>query len=121
MIRIISIVTAIFAVSVFSISAFAAGDKTNGAAIYKKNCLGCHGATGAGNGPAAASLKPKPANFVSNDYKDSLGKNPKDYTDAELTAIIDNGRKNTAMVAWKKTLNPAQAADVLAYIRSLHQ
>lgn len=109
-----------FVVMASAVSSFAA-DKTNGAALYKKNCAGCHGATGAGNGPAATSLKPKPANFVDAGYKDSTGKNPKDYTDAELTAIIDNGRKNTAMVAWKKTLNPAQTSDVLAYIRSLRK
>lgn len=95
------------------------GSATNGAPIYKKNCAGCHGNTGEGNGPAATSLKPKPSNFVAADYKDSKGKNPREYTDAELLDIINNGRKGTAMPAWKKQLTADQINDVLAYVRSL--
>lgn len=95
------------------------GSATNGAPVYKKNCAGCHGNTGMGDGPAASSLKPKPANFVAADYKDSKGKNPREYSDAELKDIIDNGRKGTAMPAWKKQLTADQINDVLAYVRSL--
>jgi mono/diheme cytochrome c family protein len=87
--------------------------------VYKANCAGCHGNAGEGNGPAASSLKPKPANFVAVDYKDSKGKNPREYTDAELTEIIQNGRKGTAMPAWKKQLTADKINDVLAYVRSL--
>jgi len=35
-----------------------------GAKVYEQNCTGCHGATGAGNGPAAQTLYPPPANLV---------------------------------------------------------
>jgi len=120
--KIISALTLVTFASFFlSAMAFAAGDKVAGAAIFKKNCAGCHGATGEGNGPAAVSLKPKPANFVNPAYKDSTGKNPKDYTDAELTAVISKGRKGTAMPTWKKSLSAAQISDVLAYERSLHK
>lgn len=97
------------------------GNLTNGATVYKKNCAGCHGNTGEGNGPAASSLKPKPANFVATSYKDSKGKNPRDYTDAEILDIINNGRKGTAMPAWKKQLSAEQINDVLAYVRSLEK
>ncbi len=120
--KIISGFTLVTLASLFlSTMAFAAGDKVAGAIVFKKNCVPCHGATGEGNGPASVSLKPKPANFVNPAYKDSTGKNPKDYTDAELTAIISNGRKGTAMPTWKRTLSAAQIADVLAYERSLHK
>ena len=34
-----------------------------GGALYTANCAGCHGNTGGGDGPAAASLDPKPANL----------------------------------------------------------
>jgi len=97
----------------------AKGSASNGAPIYKKNCAGCHGNTGAGDGPAATSLKPKPADFVTAAYKDSKGKNPREYTDAEMLDIINNGRKGTAMPAWKKQLTADQINDVLAYVRSL--
>ncbi len=113
-------VSAVAALSI-SAMAFAAGNKTAGEAIFKKNCMPCHGATGEGNGPGSVSLKPKPANFVNPAYRDSKGKNPKDYTDAELTEVISDGRKGTAMPTWKKSLTPAQIADVLAYERSLHK
>lgn len=35
-----------------------------GRELFAANCTSCHGATGAGDGPAAASLDPKPANFL---------------------------------------------------------
>lgn len=101
--------------------AFAIGDKTAGEIIFKRNCAGCHGDTGEGNGPAASSLKPKPANFISSDYRDSIDKNLATYSDTELEEIIANGRRGTAMPAWKKGLNAHQISDVLAYIRSLHK
>ncbi len=36
---------------------------TAGEALYTANCASCHGNTGAGDGPAAASLDPKPASL----------------------------------------------------------
>jgi mono/diheme cytochrome c family protein len=100
------------------VSAFAS-DKTTGATIYKKNCAGCHGLSGAGDGPAAATLMPKPANFVASNYKDSTGKMLKDYSEADLIDIIEYGRKGTAMPRWKRFLSSDDVADVLTYIRSL--
>jgi high-affinity iron transporter len=35
----------------------------SGAALYADNCAKCHGATGYGDGPRAATLDPKPINF----------------------------------------------------------
>ncbi len=34
-----------------------------GKQLFEQNCISCHGATGHGDGPAAAALSPKPANF----------------------------------------------------------
>jgi mono/diheme cytochrome c family protein len=36
---------------------------TAGEALFATNCAGCHGDSGGGDGPAAASLDPKPANL----------------------------------------------------------
>jgi mono/diheme cytochrome c family protein len=35
-----------------------------GKALFDANCAVCHGSAGQGNGPAAASLNPKPMNFT---------------------------------------------------------
>lgn len=38
-------------------------DKAEARTIYTQRCATCHGASGAGDGAAAASLKPKPRSF----------------------------------------------------------
>jgi len=40
------------------------GDAKAGKAKYDTLCVGCHGATGKGDGAAAAALNPKPGNFT---------------------------------------------------------
>jgi high-affinity iron transporter len=41
-----------------------APDLVRGAALYAEQCASCHGATGAGDGPAARELKPPPIAFT---------------------------------------------------------
>ena len=41
-------------------SAQTKGDAKAGKAKYDANCIGCHGASGKGDGVAAAALNPKP-------------------------------------------------------------
>src|SRR5262249_2864051 len=41
--------------------------RARGAALYREQCAGCHGATGAGDGPNAAALDPPPIAFVDRD------------------------------------------------------
>lgn len=40
-----------------------------GKVLFEKNCMVCHGATGAGDGVAAAALNPKPRNFKKDKFK----------------------------------------------------
>jgi cytochrome c553 len=40
------------------------GDAKAGKAKYDANCVGCHGATGKGDGAAAAALNPKPGDMT---------------------------------------------------------
>lgn len=35
-----------------------------GSALYRDNCMACHGVTGMGDGPAASGLEPSPTNFL---------------------------------------------------------
>lgn len=52
-------------VVLFSSSAFAPAQNINsGKALYEDNCAECHGATGKGEGPAAATLGATPPDFT---------------------------------------------------------
>lgn len=92
------------------------GDANAGKAKYESLCAGCHGKTGKGDGPAAASLNPKPQ-----DHSD--GKVMNSLSDQYLTDIIKNGgaavKKSPLMSAWGKTLKDQEISDVTVYIRSL--
>jgi mono/diheme cytochrome c family protein len=92
------------------------GDANAGKAKYESLCAGCHGKAGKGDGPAAASLNPKPQ-----DHSD--GKVMNSLSDQYLTDIIKNGgaavKKSPLMPAWGKTLKDQEVADAIAYIRSL--
>lgn len=52
--------------------------------IYTQRCATCHGATGVGDGPAAAALNPKPRNFKDPAWQKSV-------TDEHIEKIIAQG------------------------------
>ncbi|MEK6717922.1 MAG: cytochrome c [candidate division NC10 bacterium] len=91
-------------------------DVAKGKATYDQLCAGCHGPTGKGDGPAAASLNPKPRDLSDKTYARSL-------KDAYLVEITTNGgpavKKSPLMPAMGKTLKDDQIKDLVAYLRSL--
>ena len=87
------------------------GDPEAGKLIYEQRCAVCHGPQGQGDGPEAPFLSPRPGSLV------SAGTSVK--SDADLLAVIANGKPRTAMPAWKDLLTDEQRRDVLAYIRTL--
>lgn len=91
-------------------NAFAGGDKAKGKKVFANNCATCHGATGKGDGVAAAALNPKPNNF-------SKGKFKYGSTDADLAKTIKNGKG--PMPPWGSILSAKDIDDVVAHIRSL--
>ncbi len=77
--------------------------------IADTNCASCHGASGKGDGPAAAALPPpKPADWTSAKVQSQ--------TDGEIFWKITNGRG--AMPPWKH-LSEKDRWDLVNYIRSL--
>src|SRR5262245_54688257 len=46
-----------------------AGDAALGKKVYEVRCVGCHGADGKGDGPAAELLVPRPRDFTAGKYK----------------------------------------------------
>jgi mono/diheme cytochrome c family protein len=74
------------------------------------NCVSCHGPQGKGNGPAAAALNPKPADWTSDKIKKE--------TDGELFWKITNGRG--PMPPWKH-LPEKERWQLVNHIRDLQK
>lgn len=64
-----------------------------GKALYAQLCASCHGATGAGDGPASAGLEPPPINFT-----DQARANERSVF--ALYQVIDQGLEGTSMVSY---------------------
>jgi mono/diheme cytochrome c family protein len=84
------------------------GNAANGKKLAETNCVSCHGASGKGDGPAAAALNPKPADWTSAKVQSE--------SDGELFWKISNGRG--PMPPWKH-LSEKDRWDLIAYVRSL--
>lgn len=65
-------------------------DLARGRAVYSEHCAGCHGPQGAGDGPGASGLRPRPSNLAEHDY-----------TLARLSDALWNGAAGTSMPAWR--------------------
>ena len=78
-----------------------------GATVYAVNCVSCHGVNGDGNGPAAAVLLPRSANFT-----------VKQPDASRLHRALRDGVPGTAMPPWPGLSNADQQA-VTAFIRSV--
>ena len=103
-----------------------AGDAAAGKTVYdgKGACATCHGATGAGDGIAAAALNPKPASFVTAEFRLDTDGDGKAGTDTDLTnVIIYGGSKYGGNVAMpgRADLTAAEVSDLVAYMHSLKQ
>jgi cytochrome c553 len=76
-------------------------------------CAACHGTDGTGNGPAAASLNPKPRNYTDAAWQASV-------TDDELRAIIVKGGqavgKSAMMPGNPQLADRAEVVDALVQI-----
>ena len=79
-----------------------------GKKVAQVNCVSCHGATGKGDGAAAAALNPKPADWTS--------KKLQAESDGEIFWKISNGRG--PMPAWKFLPENDRWA-LVRYIRTL--
>jgi cytochrome c oxidase cbb3-type subunit 2 len=72
----------------------------HGKEVYERRCLGCHGADGDGNGPAATFLyNQRPRNFNNAVFKFRLTKESIP-TDGDLLRTISRGVRGTAMPPW---------------------
>ncbi|MEI7802461.1 MAG: cytochrome c [Bacteroidota bacterium] len=82
---------------------------TEGKILYAKYCVVCHGATGKGDGVAAAALAIPPANHASAKVQSQ--------SDGAIFWKITNGRG--AMASYKTTFTDQQRWQLVNYIRTL--
>ncbi|MGR3318470.1 MAG: c-type cytochrome [Candidatus Anammoxibacter sp.] len=89
-----------------------------GKKIYGRHCWPCHGVEGAGDGPAAAILEPRPRNFVAALFKlrtTSTGSLP---LDEDMLKTITNGMPGSAMPSFAKLLSETERKQVISYIKT---
>jgi len=93
-----------------------AADPEQGKKLYGTYCVTCHGESGKGDGPAAATLNPKPRDHTSKEYMSQL-------SDDDLLKVIKDGGasigKSPIMPPWGAALKDDQIKDVIAYVRTL--
>ena len=87
-----------------------------GAAIYKTNCVPCHGASGKGDGPGAGALKPPPRDHTDYAYMSTL-------TDKNIADVIVMGGaiKGRPLMPSHPQLRGSDLDALVAYVRSLSQ
>ena len=92
-----------------------------GKAVYERRCIGCHGAKGDGNGPAAAWLNPRPRDFTRGIFKfrSTTGKDSLP-TDADLFLTVTHGLWGTAMPSWQE-ISERERVAVIQYLKTFSE
>ncbi len=88
-----------------------------GKRVYFTKCVWCHGVEGAGDGPGAVRLWPRPRNFNAGTFKirhTASGQLP--LIDLDLLQTVTHGLPGSAMPSWEGILTEQQRKDVLAFV-----
>jgi cytochrome c553 len=88
----------------------------HGGTLYVQFCGTCHGMTGKGDGPVAASLDPKPADHTNTEFMGAI-------SDGHLYVVIQRGGaaigKSPLMAPWGGVLSETDTKDLIAHLRKL--
>ena len=97
-----------------------AGAQEEGAGkeLYDRWCAGCHGVDGAGEGPAAAWMLPRPRDFTTALYQIRTTPSGSLPTDEDILRVIDEGMPGTTMPGWSGILSRQEQVAVMEYIKS---
>jgi len=77
----------------------------------KGTCVNCHGTTGGGDGPVAASLNPSPRNFQHHGFW-------RHRTEGEIFWVIKYGSPGTSMIGFGGQLTDDEIWSIVQYERS---
>jgi mono/diheme cytochrome c family protein len=87
-----------------------------GYALYRRHCLHCHGVSGAGNGPTASFLYPRPRDYRPGKFKFTSTPNGAKPTRDDLRRTIRDGLHGTSMPAFEALMAPTEIDQVLEYV-----
>jgi mono/diheme cytochrome c family protein len=88
-----------------------------GRTVYERDCIGCHGPKGDGQGPAAKFLQPQPRDFTKGLFKFAgvpAGELPHDE---DLLRTLRNGLHGTSMPTWA-LMPEEEALAVVQYVKT---
>ncbi|MDX2039027.1 MAG: c-type cytochrome [Isosphaeraceae bacterium] len=88
-----------------------------GYALYRKHCLHCHGVSGAGDGPTANFLFPRPRDYRRGVYK-FTSTNPTNAkpTREDLAKTLRYGLHGTSMPAFEALMTEGEIQQVVDYV-----
>jgi mono/diheme cytochrome c family protein len=81
--------------------------RNRGAAVFDRNCRGCHGPRGDGDGPAAPALLPAPRDLTA-----------AVYSDRRLSDVLWHGVPGSSMPGWSE-LSSADLHALVTFVQSL--
>ena len=87
-------------------------DFARGKAIFEQDCLQCHGARGAGDGPRAREFTPPPESIGSAVKMNAV-------SPALMYRVVSVGVAGTMMTSWSAMLKPDERWAVVMYVNSL--
>lgn len=85
-----------------------------GRELFQENCTPCHGLRGAGDGPAADTLKPKPRDFT-------VPERMNFYTPWQIFQAITFGVEGTAMPSFSEALDARIRWNLAFYVMTLRR
>ena len=85
--------------------------------IYQLRCAVCHGEKGAGDGPAADFLQPRPRDFTQGLWKFKTSPGDLPPRDIDLFRTIQSGLVGTSMPGWSALLTDQQIREQVALLK----
>ncbi len=93
--------------------------QAGGYALYRRNCVHCHGVSGAGDGPTAPFLYPTPRDYRKGIFKfTSTPSGARPHRD-DLRRTISHGLHGTSMPAFHSLMTASEIEQVIDYVMFL--
>ena len=92
------------------------GQAARGKQLYRRYCVGCHGAKGDGQGDNAPYMDPRPRDFTVGTFKCRSTPTGTLPLENDVFSTIGRGLFASSMPSWK-ALTTQERADLLAYVK----